>query len=168
MTFCGWVVRCCGLLHRFRKDLWTDNNSRTVDFIKFTVHKAVAARQYFHKCLVSVILSMRWGCIPACTGADTPLDRHPPAQFMPGYTYTRHPVHAGTPPPPPAATVAYGTHPTGMHSCLSDIFRCNVYHFLFFVKVACNFWFCKTHFEKGAISKLIFSYYKSCALNCVK
>ena len=39
-------------------------------------------------------------CIPACTGADTPWAE------TPGQT------------PPPTATAADGTHPTGMHSCL--------------------------------------------------
>ena len=71
----------------------------------------------------SVILSTGVGvCIPACTGADTPLGKHPlpssacwdtpPAQCMLGYT----------PPSPPAATAADGTHPTGMHS-LIDTFE---------------------------------------------
>ena len=44
------------------------------------------------------------GCIPACTGADTPwadISQHALGQTS----------------PPPTATAADGTHPTGMHSC---------------------------------------------------
>ena len=56
----------------------------------------------------SVILST--GGVADTPRADIPLpsacwDTHPPAQCMLGYM-----------PPPPAATAADGTHPTGMHS----------------------------------------------------
>ena len=54
-------------------------------------------------------------CIPACTGADTlPLADTPPTHH--------HPRHPRSEPPPPAATAADATHPTGMHSCLINIF----------------------------------------------
>ena len=67
---------------------------------------------------------------------DTPLGRHPSGRHPPRQTPLRQtppgqtpPGHAGihtpppnacwdTHPPPPAATVADGTHPTGTHSCL--------------------------------------------------
>ena len=55
--------------------------------------------------------------------ADTPWQTHTsrqtrsPAQCMQGYT-TPHPVHAGIY-APPAATAVDGTHPTGMHSCVT-------------------------------------------------
>ena len=55
-------------------------------------------------------------CIPACTGTDTPLGQNPP----------------------PTATAADGTHPTGMHSCFEYIFalrRIRVFRFLFSVSV---------------------------------
>ena len=59
---------------------------------------------------VSVIL-FTGGCIPACTGADTP-----PGQTYPSMHWGRH--LTGRPfPPPPTATAADGTHPTGMLSC---------------------------------------------------
>ena len=87
-------------------------------------------------------------CIPACTGADTPtlpLDRHSPTlpladiPLWAGTPSGRQPLPRQTPPFPradtpspgqtspwadtpqantPAATAAYGTHPTGMLSCL--------------------------------------------------
>ena len=48
--------------------------------------------------------------IPACTGADTP---HPWADI------SQHAL-GQTPPPPPTAITADGTHPTGMYSCFTD------------------------------------------------
>ena len=71
-------------------------------------------------------------CIPACTGADTPgqtypsmhWGRHPPGQTYPSMHWGRHTpgqtypsMHWGRHPPPPMATAADSTHPTGMHSC---------------------------------------------------
>ena len=74
---------------------------------------------------------------PPClvhAGIHTPLDRHPPKADtpLPSACWDTHPPcpeHTGihTPcqcmigyfPPPPAATAADGTHPTGMHSCLT-------------------------------------------------
>ena len=50
-----------------------------------------------------------------------PSDRHPPGQ-TPAWacwdTHTPPPSACWNTHPPPAATVADGTHPTGMHSCL--------------------------------------------------
>ena len=46
-------------------------------------------------------------------GADSPGQGTPRKQTP----YTRHPLEAGTT-PPETATVADGTHPTGMHSCI--------------------------------------------------
>ena len=40
----------------------------------------------------------------------SPLGRHTPGQTHPWQT----------PPPPPTATAADGTHPTGMHPCLTS------------------------------------------------
>ena len=52
-------------------------------------------------------------------GAGTPLEQTPPwEQTPPG---SRHPPQEQTPPPQQTATVADGTHPTGMHSCWYDI-----------------------------------------------
>ena len=58
----------------------------------------------------SVIL-FTWGvCIPACTGVDTHSPgRQPPPADTPPWADT-------SPLPPPTATAADGTHPTGMHS----------------------------------------------------
>ena len=83
-----------------------------------------------------VCYSVHRGGLPECMlgyhhplGADTPLDqappgagtpwsRHPPEQAPPAADtpQNRHPPRAGT--PRQMATVADGTHPTGMHSCL--------------------------------------------------
>ena len=65
--------------------------------------------------------------------ADTSLpsacwDTHPSAQCMLGYTTPACPVHAEihNPPPPPAMAIAAdGTHPTGMHTCLTKFSECN-------------------------------------------
>ena len=51
------------------------------------------------------------GCIPACTGADTP-----PEQTYTPWVDTPSPW-ADTLPPPTMATATNGTHPTGIHSC---------------------------------------------------
>ena len=50
-----------------------------------------------------------------------PADTLPPG---PGTPRSRHPLGPGTPPPPTqqTATVADGTHPTGMHSCYDKHF----------------------------------------------
>ena len=59
----------------------------------------------------SVILFTRRGCIPAYTGADIPpLGRHPPLGRRPLADIPQAE-------PPPTATAADGTYPTGMHSC---------------------------------------------------
>ena len=58
-------------------------------------------------------------CIPACIVTDTPWQT-PPGRYPHGrHPPARHPL-ADTPRQtnPPTATVADGTHPTGMHSCL--------------------------------------------------
>ena len=73
--------------------------------VLITVRNVVEARLCFHRHLS--FCSQREGvCIPACTGLDTPLDRHslladtpPPQADTP---------QADTPPPP---------WPPGMHSC---------------------------------------------------
>ena len=66
-----------------------------------TVRNIVAAR-LFSQASVTLFTG---GCIPACTGADTPWED------TPGQT---PPSQADT---PPMATAADGMHPTGIHSC---------------------------------------------------
>ena len=70
-----------------------------------TVRNIVAARLCFHRRLW--FCSPGELCIPACTGADTLLGRHPPGRTPPPWADT----------PPPMTTAADSTHPTGMHSC---------------------------------------------------
>ena len=70
----------------------------------------------------STILFTGGGCVVDTPG-QTPPGQTPPAQCMLGYIHTPYPVHAGIHATPfPAATAADGTHPTGMHSCLSMIY----------------------------------------------
>ena len=83
--------------------------------------------------LVSVILSTGGSAsvhagIPPPT-KETPLPRRPPAKDTPPAKETplpRRPPCQGDPPaketPPGKQTQAYGTHPTGMHSCFPEIF----------------------------------------------
>ena len=66
---------------------------------------------------LSVILyTVGGGCIPACTWANTPPGQTPPQGRPPRKTPPQAaPPWADT--PQQTATVADGTHPTGMHSC---------------------------------------------------
>ena len=66
----------------------------TGEFLPIRVHKVRVQTINISQTSVSHSVHRGGGCLPACTGADTPLDRHPP---------------------PSAATAADGTHPTGMH-----------------------------------------------------
>ena len=99
----------------------------------FTVRNVVAARLCFHRHLSfcsqeGMYPSMHWA---DTSQADTPLGRQPPPSWadtptpwvdIPWQTPTppgpwqTHTPRADTP-PPPAATAADSTHPTGMHSC---------------------------------------------------
>ena len=59
-----------------------------------------------------------WGCTPPL--GRHPLGRHPLGRHPPRQTPPRQMPPGQTLPPPPSpetATVADGTHPTGMHSC---------------------------------------------------
>ena len=49
---------------------------------------------------------------------QTPPSRHPSGR----HTYWPDTSRADTPSPQQMATVAYGTHPTGMHSCYEFVF----------------------------------------------
>ena len=103
----------------------------------FTVRNEVAKVKFLH---LSVSNSVHRGCLPQCMlgyhppGPGTPPEQTPPEQTPPEQTPprarhplgqappgTRHPPSPGTRHPPPprqqTATVADGTHPTGMHSC---------------------------------------------------
>ena len=68
-----------------------------------TVRNVVAERLCFHRRLP---FCSHGGCVPACTGADTPREDTPRQT------------------PPPTATAADGTHPTGMHSCYIIVKTC--------------------------------------------
>ena len=95
-------------------------NQTTLSF--FTVATVVAERLCFHK-RVSRILSTGggvclwvWGCLPLGLWECLPTDG---VHWVRGglHPLIRHP-RADT---PQAATAEDGTHPTGMHSCLSII-----------------------------------------------
>ena len=76
--------------------------------------------------------SMHWGRHPPGQtppgrhppGIDTPLAKHPRAnnpQAVHAGIHTPCPMHAGIPPSPSGHCIGrYGTHPTGMHSCLGS------------------------------------------------
>ena len=66
---------------------------------------------------LSLILSTGGSCILACTWADIPPGRHPRADTPQPDTPGQTPHWADT--PGQTATAAGGTHPTGMHSCLT-------------------------------------------------
>ena len=105
----------------------------------FTVRNEVAKVKFLH---LSVSNSVHRGCLPQCMlgyhppgpGTPPPQSRHPQSRPPrsrplqgPGTPWARHPPGPGTLPPPgpgtrppprqQTATVADGTHPTGMHSC---------------------------------------------------
>ena len=72
--------------------------------------------------------SMHWGQTPPGRYPSMPWDRHPLCRY-PSMHCGRHPLAGRHPPeqadnpPPPTATAADGTHPTGMLSCLFWISR---------------------------------------------
>ena len=61
---------------------------------------------------LTVILYTGGGCLPLGPGGVHPLGRHLPplGKHPPGHTPHPHPE---------TATAADGTHPTGMHSCIT-------------------------------------------------
>ena len=79
-----------------------------------TVRNEVAKVMFLH---VSVCPR---GGLPQCMlGCHHREEAHPPLQQIP--PWSRHPPGSRLPPPKQMATVADGTHPTGMHSCLKGV-----------------------------------------------
>ena len=81
----------------------------------FTISNEVVKVMFLH---LSVILFTGGVCLSACW--DTPRSR-PPRSRPPGADTT-----GADTPQEQTATVADGTHPTGMHSCHSFVFTSNV------------------------------------------
>ena len=61
----------------------------------------------------SAILFMGGGCVSQHALGKTPPRKIPPVQIPPADPLGR--------PPPPTATAADGTHPSGMHSCTVNV-----------------------------------------------
>ena len=145
-----WITFCCIVLYSIVRSLTIRLNVLILQFYTvITVRNVCHCEKVMFSKRVSKILSTGGCvCIPACTAVDTLLpppnacwDTHPTGQTPHGQT----PAHKQTPPwedtilpstywetspradtprqtPPPAATAAEGTHPTGMHSCITSFF----------------------------------------------
>ena len=85
-------------------------------------------------CFYTCVSVHRGVCLSACWDTTPPRSRQPPPWEQAAPREQAPPLGAGTPqnrhppeqatPPQQTATVADGTHPTGMHSCFHNIITC--------------------------------------------